>query len=85
MMPLSKERNKKRMRLIRLRKAISSPQTSNPVQPKEGRTPPYKHPKVDLNRYERSQQSKTIRPIIPNVFLPTGREIDADGNVIYEE
>lgn len=32
-MPLSKERNKKRMRLIRLHKAISTPQAINLVQP----------------------------------------------------
>ncbi len=32
-MPLSKERNKRRMRKIRLQKAISSPQTLKIVQP----------------------------------------------------
>ena len=39
-MPLSKKRNRDRMRVSRLHKAISSPQTSKPVQlkpPKDNR------------------------------------------------
>ncbi len=34
-MPLSKKRNRDRMRLIRLHKAISTPQDIKPVQPAE--------------------------------------------------
>ena len=54
-MPLSKQRNRERMRKIRLHKRLSPLVESKPVQPK---------------------------PVIEKDYKP---EVDADGNLLYEE
>jgi len=67
-MPLSKERNKERMREIRLHKRLSPPQGINPVQPTTLVD--------DLNI-----QEEALDPIHnPSQYV----KLDADGNIIPE-
>ena len=67
-MPLSKKRNRDRMRQSRLHKQLSSPVQSNDVQPK----PIFHRDAIVFGGYGDKQE------------LPPGSYIDADGNVVYE-
>ena len=69
-MPLSKKRNRERMRIIRLHKRISTPYQANPVQPK---------PIIDAisPSVQREGYGKASSTVIP--------ELDADGNLIPDE
>jgi len=79
-MPLSKERNRDRMRLIRLHKRSLSPQERKSVQPKTLATyNSFEIPKLDAERaaqlaYDMLEKARWDRV-----------QIDADGNVIPEE
>ena len=69
-MPLSKARNRQRMRRIRLHKAISTPQKLKPVQPK----PILNAISPSVRREGYGKASSIVYP-----------EVDADGNIIPSE
>lgn len=71
-MPLSKKKNRERMREIRLHKQHLSPQESKPVQPKPLYTPLIDAISPSVRREGYGKASSTV-------------EVDADGNIIPED
>lgn len=75
MMPLSKARNKHRMRLNRLHALLSPPQDSKPVQPKAANV-------LTMGKLDPAVKTVRGQGIAQGPCIP---ELDADGNRIYEE
>ena len=73
-MPLSKKRNRERMRQSRLHKAILPPQRTKPVQPKY-----IVRPSLVMPQPETDVESVTTTNVSSRVW------IDADGNPIYDD